>query len=264
MANMWSLNPSDWFSQDTNAVPTLNPQQQQVSSQLAGYFGGLNPNSFDYSGQLTAPITSGQQDVVGQSARLGALANNTFSQIGQYDPTAVNQQFNQTIQQPALQNWTQNVAPLLRESMPAFSSEQGTTLSRALNTEQNNLDQMRMGYQQQAQTNALSALGQGAQFNATNMGIQSVPQELQQAGLTNAYNAFVQSNQQYQQSTNQMLSYLGIPTQALQVQPSLAQDFIGLGQAGAQIYGAYQGGQQQQQNSAQLAQIAAMAAQAGA
>ena len=220
--------PVSWESQ-------LSGPQQQTLGSLGQYFQQLNPQSFNYSGQLTAPINAGQQQVVGQMGQLGQEANQTYANIGQYDPNTINQQFNSDIEQPAMANWQQNIAPYLRESMPAFSSEQGNVLSRSALTEQNNLDQMRMGYQQGQEQIAGNALTQGAAFNQANMAIQSVPQEIQQAGLTNSYNAFVQSNTQYQQSVNQMLGYLGIQSQAAVQNPNLAQTAVaGIG-AGANL-----------------------------
>lgn len=237
---------------------TLNAGQSQVSDQLAKYFGTLNPSTFNYNGPLTASITPGQQQIVNGASNFYPEAMQTYGQIGNYDPNQVNANFNQYVQQPAIQNWQNNIAPYLRESMPAFSSEQGNVLARSLLSEQNQLDQQRIGYQQQAQVNALNALSGAAGYNTQAMGIQSVPYEINQAGLSNQYQAFLNSNNQYQNATNQMLNYLGVQTNAMYQPTNPLATIASLGQAGVQGYSSYQNAQSNQQ-MAQAMQMMALA-----
>lgn len=247
-------------------VSTLNPDQAAVSTPLAGYFdktlaGG--PNQYLYGGQLTAPITTGEQQGVDQSSRLAALTGNTVNQLGNYDPNQINSDFNKYVQAPSMSNWQNNIAPYLREQLNGFSSEQGNVLSRSLLTNQNNLDQMRMGYLQQGKDTALNALGVGNTVNATNQNIQAVPREIQQAGLTAGYNNFLQANQTYQNSVNQMLNYLGIQTNALVQQPNPLAIITGGAQAGAQTYSAVQNANANNTNANTMSQYAQLAALAG-
>lgn len=227
---------ADWLGKGNSPwQPTFDANQQPVSQELSQYFQGLNPQSFSYTGQMTAPMTAGQSQVVDQSSRLGALANNTYSQLGSYDPNQVNSDFNNNIENPSWSNFTNNIAPYLRENLNGFSSEQGNVLSRAALTNQNNLDQQRMTYQQNAKDTALSALQGGSQFNTSNMALQSVPQAIQQAGLSNAYTNFTNSNQQYSNALQQMLGYLNVQSQAYVQQPNQMQQLLGAGQSAAQI-----------------------------
>jgi len=234
-----------FFDSSAKSYSTLDSGQQSVEGNLVPQFNqnlAAGPSQYIYKGNLTAPITAGEQGVVDQNARINALAGNTYSQIGTYSPSDINNQFDTNIQAPAMRNWEQNVAPYLRESMPSFSSEQGNVLARALNTEQNNLDQMRVGYQQQGQVNALNALQGANQYYQGSEAIQAVPREIQQAGLDKQYTAFIQGNQLYQQNVNQMLNYLGIQTQALQPQSSPFQNVLAGIQTAANVASAMSGG----------------------
>lgn len=221
-------------------ISTLNPDQQQVGGDLRQTFqnqAAAGPRGWQYTGQLDAPMGQGEQGVIDNNARMNAIAGNTFGQIGTYDPNKTNEDFNKYIQQPSLQNWQANEAPYLREQLSGFSSEQGNVLNRGLQTLNNNLSQQRMGYHQQAQVNALNALSGANTYNQGSMAIQSVPREIQQAGLDRHYQNFVQGNQAYQNSVNQMLGYLGIQTQAAVQKPSAFQQILGGVGAAANVIG---------------------------
>lgn len=240
--NLWSLNPSDWFGSSDNAWrPTFDQNQQPVSQQVSQYFQGLNPQSFNYTGQLTAPIGQGESDLVANNARLNAIAGNTFGQIGQYNPQDINDQFDKNVQNPTLSAWQNTIAPYVRAQAPAFSSDQARLVGESGQQLAAGLGQQRMSYQQQAQTNALNALSGANSYYQGAAGIQAIPREIQQAGLTNAYNNFLNSNQQYSGAVGQMLGYLGIQSQAYVQQPNPLQQLIGAAGAGAQIGSALSG-----------------------
>lgn len=234
-----------WFS-ETKKDPygTLNPEQVGLNKALGPDITNRatgDYSQFLYPGQLTAPITQGEQDVVNNSARLNAVAGDTFNRIGKYDPASINEQFSNDVFRPTLQNWQNDVAPYLRSTVPAFSSMQGTLLNKSLSTLQNDLLQKRMGYQQQAQVNALNALSGGSSYNANAAKIAAIPREIQQAGLGRDYENFIQANGQKRDSINQALQFLGISTGTAEQESTTFGNILATGQALANISSTLQG-----------------------
>lgn len=232
---------ASWFSTTkTNPYGTLNPEQVSLDKSLGPELQTRatgDYSQFLYPGQLQAPIGAGEQDVVNNAARTNAIAGNTYNRIGAYDPQAVNDQFDQYIQRPSQQNWMNDVAPYLRENLNAFSSEQGNVLARAALTNQNNLNQQRVGYQQQAQVNALNALSGASAYNKGALDIAAAPRLIQQAGLDKAYNNFIQANAQKRDSINQALQFLGISTGTTTQDPTLFGNYLSTMQSAANIAG---------------------------
>lgn len=235
-----------WFSTTkTDPYGTLNPEQVNLNKNLGPDLTNRatgDYSQFMYPGQLQAPISQGEQDVVNNAARTNAIAGNTYNRIAQYDPNQVNEDFNTNIARPSTQNWMNDVAPYLRENLNAFSSEQGNVLARAALTNQNNLNQQRMDYQQQARTNALSALTGASNYNTNALNIAAAPRAIQQAGLDKAYNNFIQANAQKSNSINQALQFLGISTGTTTQDPTTFGNILSTAQSAANIYSAIRGG----------------------
>lgn len=235
---------ASWFSTiKKDPYGTLNPEQVQVNKGLGGtLLNNINGANYDYNGQLAAPITAGEQNVVANNSRMNAVAQQTYGDLGNYNDQNFNTNFNSEIADPTLANFKNNVAPLLGEELPSFGTQRAQVISRALGDLQNNVMQQRFTAREAAKNRALTALSGAANYDQTAAGIQAIPREIQQAGLDKAYQSFVTSNTQKQNGLNQALQFLGISTGSAIQDPTNLGNMIALAQAGANIYGTVAGG----------------------
>lgn len=253
MANSnWSfLGPQGKFIGDTlnkgrgiNPYGTLNPEQVALTQSLGPEINTRSTgdaSQFQYGGQLNAPIGQGEQDVVNNAARLNAIAGNTYGQIGQYDPTTFNQQFDKQVVDPTFASYKRNVLPGLEEAVPGFSTARLNVAARGLQNVSDNLSTQRLGAQQAQQGIALNALQGGSNYNINAANIAAIPRVIQQAGLDKQYQNFIQANQQKSDSINQALQFLGIST-VVDKPPVNPIDFaLSAGKTAAQLYGASKG-----------------------
>lgn len=230
---------ASWFSTlDKDPYGTLNPEQRQVNQALGStLINNMSGTGNTYGGQLNAPIGSGEQNVVDNSARLNAVASNTYNRLGTYDPAQFNTDFNNQIQDPSIDNFKRNIEPLLGEELPSFGTARANVVSRAANDLQNNLLQQRFTSNEAAKNLALNALSGGNTYNQGAMAIQAVPREIQQAGLDRDYKAFLDANQSKKDSLNQALQFLGISTGSTTQEPTDFGNYMATAQALGNIVG---------------------------
>lgn len=190
----------------------LNPEQRQVNKALGGYITGDLSKDFSYGGQLTEGIGTGEQDVVNQNARINAIAGDTYGRLADYNDPAFNQQFEEEISRPTLQNFQNNIAPYLAQELPSFGTARATVIARELGNLQNNVMTQRFAAREAAKDRALRAASDSAGYFQTAAGIQSIPRQIKQAGLDREYQNFIQANAQKADSLNRALEFLGLTT----------------------------------------------------
>lgn len=241
----WITNPFG-VNFDTNPYGAMNPDQEALSQQLGPDYQSIlsqGPSAFEYGGNMTAPITPGMQSIVDQNQANVAPANQMYSGLmNNANPNQVNQWYDQYVQGPEQQNFQTNVAPYLREQAPGFGTAGEATVGQSENTLQNNLMAGRLAALQQGQQTGLQAAQDQTANNANQLSIAQVPYNIQQAGLTNEYNNFYNSSQEYQQSLNAMNQFLGISSGTTTQNPSPIQQGLAAAGSAAQIYAAIQSG----------------------
>lgn len=226
----------------TDPYGTLNPEQKTLTQALGPELTNqINSPAPAYTGQYVAPYSGGEQQAADQYNRLAAISGQSLGQLANYNPQTVNQNFDQQVAQPSLDFWKRNIAPTLDEDLSGFGTQKEYANSRSLNDLQNNLSTQRFSAQQAYANNALAASGAINNQGVTGQAINSVPREIQQAGLDKAYADYVYGNNYKQNSINQMLGFLGIGTQTYQQNPNSQLLAAGLG-AAATIGGAMVGG----------------------
>ncbi len=253
MANSnWSfLGPGGKFIGDTlnkgkgiNPYGTLNPEQVNLTKSLGPELTDRatgDASQFQYGGQLNAPIGQGEQDVVDNSARLNALAGNTYSNIGTYDPNTFNTQFDQEIANPTFDSYKRNVQPGIQESVPGFSTARANVTARGLQNTSDQLLMARNAARESQKKLALDALSGASNYNVNAANIAAIPRVIQQAGLDKEYANFLQANAQKSDSINQALQFLGISTVVDKPTTNPIDFALAAGKTAAQLYGASQG-----------------------
>lgn len=234
MADLWSGKGYIWDDDEEKPYGTLNPEQGALVKSLGPQLQKSASELSMYPGQLSAPISQGEMDVVGNSARLSAMANNTFNNL-QYDPTRFNQEFESEIAAPTYSSYARNVLPLLQEAVPGFSTARGNITRRALLDVNDQLLTARNTARTSAQKLALDAATQGGAYNTSALKIAAAPREITQAGLDRSYNDYLQANKTKQTSIDQALNFLGISTVTREPGRDPLEVAIALAKAGAQI-----------------------------
>ena len=232
----------------------MNPDQQQMSKALGPYLQnqiGASPEM--YSGQLTAPMTGGEQQIVGSNNRLAAMSEGGLAALINPDISAYNKQFDEQVANPQYSSFRQNVLPGLQESMPTFSTAMGAATQRGYNDVTNNLAQQRYQGWQDAQNRRLQAITGGA--GAMNQYAQTaaIPRLIEQAGLGNAYNEWTRGQTAKSNSVAQMLNFLGLSSGTLEPNTMGQNVAAGAGAGASAGLGAYSAIQQSQFNQQMLA-----------
>lgn len=206
-----------WFGSqkkvNTDPYGNLNPEQKALTQRLGPYFNSvINTPAETYPGQLTAPISQGEQSVVDSSNRLAAMSEGGYASLINPDPNVYNNLFDTEVANPTIANWRQNTQPIIEEALPSFSIARGKTVGSALDTVNNNLLQQRYTGWNAAQDRRLQALGQApvsmGQWGAN----AAVPRVIEQSGLTAKYQDWAAGNTNKLSSIDQMLKFLGLST----------------------------------------------------
>ena len=185
----------------------LNPEQRAVNTQLGS---DLKDTTFgtQYGGQLTAGMDP-TESAFYNPTRAGLMSGTLDSMLqSANDPTAFNNQFNQGMVNPTMQNWQQNIAPGIDEAYSNFSTARGAARQRSLSDVNNSLTMQRYQGQEDAKNRALNAMGQYQ--NVGNYA--AAPRIFQQQGLDRAYNEFTRGNEQRGKNIDAGLKFLGIGT----------------------------------------------------
>jgi hypothetical protein len=212
----------------TKEVSTLSPEQQRVQRLLGTTLEdrlGAGPQQFE--GQLTAPITAGEESVLARNARLSALSEGTLSDLINIDPAALDARFRREVVTPTFETFRTETAPLIQESLPTFSTARGRAIERATGNLQNQLLQARFGATESARNRALQAIQSAQDLARTEAQIQSVPRVIEQAGLDRDFLNFTQANQQFSSDINSALGFLNIGTKAQISEPNTSARLLG-------------------------------------
>lgn len=238
-----AFNPFDNFGlfrnhNNTNPYGTLNPEQTRLTQSLGPELNRRATGGYQqylYGGQLNASITPEEQLVVDNATRMNALANNTYAQIGQYDPATFNQQYDTQVADPTFNSYKRNVLPSIQEAVPGFSTARANVTARGLQNVSDQLSTQRLGAQQAQQNIALNALTGASNYNTNAANIAAIPRIITQAGLDRQYQDFLQANEQSANAINQALQFLGISTVSQQQGNDPLQLLLAALRAGGQI-----------------------------
>lgn len=233
--NIWTGEGYLWGDDEKDPYGALNPEQVQVNKALGNTLLNNIGRNYSYTGQLSAPISQGEQDVVANSARYNAIANPTYDTLSTYDPASVNRDFDTYIQNPTMKNFFSEIEPYLAQELPSFGTARANVVARQAASLAGQLGTNRMSYQQQARDTALNAIAGRRASDVSAMQIAQVPRLIQQSGLDREYLNFVQSNQDKKDSLNQALTFLGLSTGTFQQGPNPYEILINAGKTGAQI-----------------------------
>lgn len=221
---------------DDEEVSTLNPQQQAVMKALGpALISRISQGPQQFGGQLTAPITPGEIANINRFNRLAALSEGTLSGLINIDEPKFRQDFRTEVVDPAFRDFRQNVAPIIEESLPSFSTARGKVIGREAGNLSRRLLNQRFLSREEAKNRALQAIGRAESLGTTGFRLNAIPREIEQLGLDRQFANFFQANQQFQDQINSGLQFLGIQTKAIRPTDSFFDRVVsGLG-AGARI-----------------------------
>jgi hypothetical protein len=236
----------------------MTPAQSSVLGNLSSVLGGqIGQGVPTYSGELAPsaqPLQASSFNLINSLLSGGGLtgqASNTLSGIMEpWNPTAAQNTWQQEFVAPAMQNYTQNVLPAVKESFIGANAgnsgaadraiaQSGSNLSTSLNSQ---LANMLYSGQQQATQNQLQAASQGTGLESmlASLGLSGGQAQYGvQSGLDTAAHQNWLSGQAY---NNPWLNFLGTDLGAKAFEPvvqgpsstqgSLAELLGGLGQFG--------------------------------
>lgn len=239
---------------------SFTPEQTQVYKAYGDkLLNRLQTGTPSYSGQLNEPISAGETNALNQFNQFASPSYAALNRLTNIDPLALNTQFDEEIASPSFQSFRKYAQPALEEALPSSSQARANVVSRSLDDLQNQLIQQRLGYQQNARQQALSAIGQGQSLGQTAMNLNAIPREITQAGLDKAYTEFTRQSQEDTQYLNAALGFFGISS-GVERQPNTNtfQRVLAGAQSGAQIGSLFKGSNNNQ-NPNSLDQLVARA-----
>ena len=197
----------------TNPYGQLNPEQIQTNKLLGSRLNSLlGQGPQYYGGQLTEPITQEELAAISSYNRSSLLSGNTLDRLINVDESQFNENFQREMVDPTMDNFTRNVAPLIDESLPTFSTERGYARQRALGDINNNLSQTRFMAREAMKDRSLTAIRDLLSKGQIDLAMNAVPREIRQAGLDKQYLDWIGANDKYGKDINSALNFLGIGT----------------------------------------------------
>jgi len=198
---------------DINPYGALTPEQRSLMGELGPLLEARSKNANLYGGQLSTGLTDLEKENVARFGRLGALGEDTFSNLlsGKFDE----QEFQKGVIAPTVADYKQYIQPLIDESFAGpgggfYGSARGEANRRSGTDLARGFAGQRYAGQQQARTNALAA-GQIAPgfFSSISQGI-ALPRVIKQYGLDRQYNEWVRGEKQKQDYVNAALNFMNI------------------------------------------------------
>lgn len=221
MANLWSLNPKDWFEDEVDPYGTLNPEQRQLVQALGPRLQALSMGPEQYTGQLTEPLSPEEAANVSRFNALAQQGYGTLERLGTYDPTTFNRQFREEVASPAYQTFAQFEQPILEEAVPYSGSARARTVSDALTQLRNQLLTQQFQARETAMDRALTGTTALPGYAQATAGVLGVPRSITQAGLDRQYQEYIRSQSQNRQDINAALNFLGLSTGTYQQDPTM-------------------------------------------
>lgn len=201
---MYSKSKKNDYSDIIGTMPSITEEQQAVNTPLSDYLAealasvGNQPTFEEWSKTNVPPMFGGE---------LGGQAQSAYSQA--LSGAFPMDYYTQSIYNPALAEWNQDIMPAIKESYVGTGAITGTEVGNRLASE---------GQKLQANLNSVKAqLGYQAQQTATQAS-QAYQQAWQQQ-LTIAYDNYVKLNPDTSTILQAALSYLNIPLMGVYQKP---------------------------------------------
>ena len=196
------------------------PEQKAIHQSLGPYLnskmnGGLNL----YGGDYTADLTQGEKDVIAQNARLSALGEQGLGSLlkGEFPE----QYYRDTIYQPALKQFKEDIQPLLEEQYAGTGGYWGSARAGAVGKGARDLGDTlaakRAELAWNVQQNVPNAINAANSLATTGAAIQQTPRLIQQYGLDQQYNEWVRANQESQKYIDQALGFMGLSSGVMDI-----------------------------------------------
>lgn len=199
---------------------TLNPEQKKMFqtwapevTKMAGKELPMYGKSWeDYS----TPLTSGEWDAISRNARLSALGEQGLGPLlkGEFPE----QYYRDTLYQPALKNWQEDILPVLNESYagPSGGGYWGTARANAAGKSARDLTDTlaakRAELAWNVQQNVPNAIAAANALTQTEAQAQQTPRLVQQFGLEKLYNEWVRTRPENSPYLKAALDFLNLST----------------------------------------------------
>jgi hypothetical protein len=198
------------------------PEQKAIHQSLGPYLNSKIGAAADlYKGDYTAPMTQAEQDVLTQNARMSALGEQGLANLlkGEFPE----QYYRDTIYQPALKNWQEDILPTLNESYAGpsgagfYGSAKGNAAAKSARDLTDTLAAKRGELAWNVQQNVPNAINAANALSTTGAAIQSTPRLIQQYGLDQQYKEWTRGQEENQKYIDQALAFMGLSSGVMDV-----------------------------------------------
>jgi hypothetical protein len=191
-----------------------NPMQKQLGGTTLEYLNNiLKGNVPKYTGDYTAPLTSGEQDMISRNARLSALAETGLQPLlkGEFPEDY----YQQSIYKPMLKQYQEDIQPLIEEEYAGqgyWGSARANAVAKGYRDLYDTLASKRAELGYQAMRDVPTAINAANALSTTEGNIQQIPRLIKQYGLDQQYKEFMRQQNVSQEAANQALKFLDIST----------------------------------------------------
>lgn len=226
------------FGADQDEEPAYDPywaytpEQKAMHQALGPYLTGKMGGDLNlYKGDYTSPLTQGEWDVINQNSRLSALGEQGLGSLlkGEFPE----QYYRDTIYQPALKQFQEDVAPALEEQYAGTGGYWGSARAGAVGKGYRDLGDTlaakRAELAWNVQQNVPNAINAANSLSTTGAAIQQTPRLIKQYGLDQQYNEWVRANSENQKYIDQALGFMGLSSGVMDVGNTPIQEGSGMG-----------------------------------
>lgn len=200
------------------------PEQKALHQQLGPYLTKALSNTQNgelnlYSGDYTAPLTQGEQDVISQNARMSALGEQGLTNLlkGEFPESY----YQDTIYNPALKQFQQDVQPQLEEQYAGnggyWGSARAGAVAKGYQDLGDTLAAKRAELAWNVQQNIPNAINAANALSTTGAAIQSTPRLIQQYGLDQEYKEWTRGNEANQKYIDQAINFMGLSSGVMDI-----------------------------------------------
>ena len=199
-----------------NDYGTLNPEQKALTQQLGPQLKSLTANPSFYSGNYTADMTPGEQDVLTQNSRLSALGEKGLSSalLGEFPEDY----YQNSVYKPLLKQYKEDIQPSIEESYAGpngsgyYGSARANAVSKGYRDVYDTLANKRAELAWNAQNNIPNAINAANSLSTTSAAIQAAPRLIKQYGLDKQYEEWTRGKAEQKAYIDQALDFLNIST----------------------------------------------------
>lgn len=233
---------------ETNPYGSLNPDQVRLSQSLGPYLQAqLGGKGDTYTGDYSAPLTSGEQDAISRNSRMSALGEQGLSPLlrGEFPEDY----YQSSIYKPLLKQYTEDIQPLIEEQYAGngyWGSARAGAVGKGYGNLYDTLVSKRAELGWEAQKNIPTAVNAANALSTTEAAMQSTPRLVQNYNLKSQFDEWVRNLNYKQNSINQALNFLDLSTGTYTpAEPSMFEQLLpesikmaaqaGAGAAGARV-----------------------------